>query len=67
MDRLTTLTELPLLELGDQEAHRAEMDLFERPARHGVREQVARAFHEVDVLLTRRELYGLALRVQPRR
>ena len=51
-----------LFELGDQQAHRAQMDLCERSARHGMGKQVPRALHEVDVLLNGRELDGVCAR-----
>ena len=58
--------ESALFELGDERAHGAEMDLCEVSARDGVREQVARTFDQVHILLRRRELDGEALRVQRR-
>ncbi|HEY8943502.1 MAG TPA: hypothetical protein VIM73_04530 [Polyangiaceae bacterium] len=64
--RLPADGELPFLELGHQQAHGTQMDLCQRAVRHGVGEQVAHSFDEVDVLLACGELHGIALGTERR-
>ncbi|HEY8944190.1 MAG TPA: hypothetical protein VIM73_08005, partial [Polyangiaceae bacterium] len=47
---------LPLFELGHQQAHGTQMDLFQRAVRHGVGEQVARSTRSTDDTLFPRAL-----------